>query len=168
LDGNWSGFLGSGNWDWDWDWAGFWALDSGRGLCLRFAAAFAAAAGILRQFQIQIAVFLWLQMPFCHFLHSVFHGASILILILILPFLLLLPSVFGVVSSDSLNKGLNEHSGSMRTDFVLTFSATLIPNTQMQSPVCWWLCSPQNSPIAPLFAEAPQRPGPRARDLCGG
>lgn len=28
----------------------------------------AAAAGILRQFQIQIAVFLWLQMPFCHFL----------------------------------------------------------------------------------------------------
>jgi len=74
-----------------------------------------------------------------------FHGASV-------PvhqptaLCLLLPSVFGFVSSDSLNMALNEHSGSMRTDFVLTFSATLIPNTQMQSPVCWWFCSLQTPP----------------------
>lgn len=47
-------------------------LNPGPGLFLRFATAVeAAAVGILRQFQIQIAVFLWLQMPFCHFLHSV-------------------------------------------------------------------------------------------------
>lgn len=86
-----------------------------------------------------------------------FHGASV-------PvhqptaLCLLLPSVFGFVSSDSLNMALNEHSGSMRTDFVLTFSATLIPNTQMQSPVCWWFCSlqtpPPHTPLHPWHGES--------------
>lgn len=40
-----------------------------------------------------------------------------------------------------------QHSGSIRTDFVLTFSATLIPNTQMQSRVCRGCARPAPGPL---------------------